>query len=167
MDDRCADYSIFSWNGRGLNNPAKQEEVRQVVQIQKPLLVCLQETKISDFSRPLITACLGSDYSSNFWFLPADDTRGGVLLACRDVGFQFSNVMILTFTVSVTVRDYRTQAPWTLTGVYGPQADLDRTVGFMIKTSKQGNQVWCCINYSFLICIALSIYRSDYMRIYL
>jgi hypothetical protein len=46
-----------------------------VVQIQKPLLVCLQETKISDFSRPLITACLGSDYSSNFWFLPADDTR--------------------------------------------------------------------------------------------
>jgi hypothetical protein len=75
--------------------------------------------------------------------------------------------MILTFTVSVTVRDYRTQAPWTLTGVYGPQADLDRTVSFRIKILNQGTQVWCCINYSFLICIALYIYRSDYIRIYL
>jgi hypothetical protein len=40
-------------------------------------------------------------------------------------------------------------------------------VGFRIKTSNQGIQVWCCLNCSFLICIALSIYSPNYMRIYL
>jgi hypothetical protein len=30
-------------------------------------------------------------------------------------------------------------------------------VGFRIKTSNQRTQVWCCLNYSFSICIALYI----------
>jgi hypothetical protein len=42
-----------------------------------------------------------------------------------------------------------------------------KNVGFRIKTLNQGTQVWCCLNCSFSIYIALYIYMSDYMRIYL
>jgi exonuclease III len=47
MDEPTANYSLLSWNVRGLNNPTKQEEVKQVVQLQRPMLVCIQETKLA------------------------------------------------------------------------------------------------------------------------
>jgi hypothetical protein len=34
------DYSLLSWNVRGLINVAKQEEVKHVVQLHKPMVVC-------------------------------------------------------------------------------------------------------------------------------
>jgi hypothetical protein len=41
-----------------MNNPAKQEGVRQVIHLYSPLIVCLQETKLSEFSAALVNRCV-------------------------------------------------------------------------------------------------------------
>lgn len=43
MADLINDYAILSWYVRGLNNRAGQEDVKQVLQAHKPMIVCLQE----------------------------------------------------------------------------------------------------------------------------
>jgi endonuclease/exonuclease/phosphatase family metal-dependent hydrolase len=46
MDALKLCYKVLSWNVRGLNSREKQEEVRQVVSLMQPDLICLQETKL-------------------------------------------------------------------------------------------------------------------------
>jgi hypothetical protein len=47
MDNMHHHYKILSWNVRGLNSLARQENVKQLISIYKPEVVCLQETKMS------------------------------------------------------------------------------------------------------------------------
>jgi exonuclease III len=109
-----------------LNNLVKQEDVKQIIQTQKPMFICLQETKPAEFTSQLIIRCLGHEYADSYWYLPTDGTRGGVLLACRDRCYQFSNITINSYTISARVWDNRTNTHWTLTGVYGPQGEMDK-----------------------------------------
>lgn len=125
MADPISDYSLLSWNVRGLNNPARQESVKQVIQVHKPLLLCLQETKLNDITRSLVANILANDC---FWFLPADDTRGGILLAIKGDSMQVTNTQLTANTISATIYDCRTLNEWTITGVYGPQLIADKKV---------------------------------------
>jgi hypothetical protein len=74
----------------------------------------------------IVSSCLGSEFATNNWFFPADGTRGRVLLACKDVGFQFHNVSVRNYTVTISVSSRSSPASWSLTGVYGPQEDFDK-----------------------------------------
>jgi exonuclease III len=80
MDNAIQNYKILSWNVRGLNNPAKREDVRQVISSLKPDHICLQETKLSSFNPAIIRNTLGQDFVNNFVYLPAIESRGGILL---------------------------------------------------------------------------------------
>lgn len=126
MDNPIQNYSVLSWNIRGLNSVARQEEIRQVVQMHKPMLLCLQETKMQDINRTTILNALGCDYLDNYLFLPANGARGGILLAWRDNFLRLDNVHLTTNTISALVTDMRTNVPWTITGVYGPQTDVEK-----------------------------------------
>lgn len=55
-------------------------------------IVCLQETKMNQISDVDVLHTLGSRFKNEFAFLPADGTRGGILLACNDNYFSLSNV---------------------------------------------------------------------------
>jgi hypothetical protein len=87
MSEACSNY-----------NPAKQEDVKQVIQLHHPLIVCLQGNKLSELNAALVNRCLGSAYASNFWYLPADGTRGGILLACRDIAYQLQHLHDLYYS---------------------------------------------------------------------
>jgi hypothetical protein len=41
MDDPSQNYSFMSWNVRGMNNAASREDVKQMVALYKPDLICL------------------------------------------------------------------------------------------------------------------------------
>jgi exonuclease III len=71
MDSDQQQYKKISWNVRGLNSPARQEEVKQVIQIYRPDLVCLQETKMESVSQLSIRNALGYVYQDNYAFLLA------------------------------------------------------------------------------------------------
>jgi hypothetical protein len=67
--------------------------------------------------------------------LPADGTRGGVLLACNDNSYQFSDVHIANYTVTVKVHDHNSQSIWSITGVYGPRMILAKVTSFLSSAS--------------------------------
>ena len=78
--------SILIWNVRGLNDRARWDNLRKVVDDSKPVVVCVQETKLSSITDRDVTSFLGREFT-NFVFLPAQQTRGGILVAWRDGNF--------------------------------------------------------------------------------
>lgn len=121
------DLSLLNWNVRGLNNPARRRAIQNRVRDIGCNIICLQETKIADLSRTLLTETLGPRFSDNFIFKAADGTRGGILIACTD---DFSIAPISTvpgqFSLSAEITNKSDGSTWALSVVYGPQDDPDK-----------------------------------------
>ena len=71
---------VIFWNVRGLNNAAKRAAVRPVIASASPCIVCLQESKLALVSSVLVCETLSTAFDKFFW-LPAEGTRGGIILA--------------------------------------------------------------------------------------
>jgi hypothetical protein len=71
---------LLCWNPRGLNDSAKRDSVREVVDSLRVNLVCFQETNMVVIDLFIVNQCLGPSFDG-FDYLPAEDTRGGILLA--------------------------------------------------------------------------------------
>jgi hypothetical protein len=61
--------TIFNWNVRGLNSVVRREEVLKLLQSSRPMIVCLQETKLEQISDQLVVEFLGQRLSNLFFFL--------------------------------------------------------------------------------------------------
>jgi exonuclease III len=125
--------SFLIWNVRGLNDKARRDNLRKVVDDAQPAVVCLQETKLSHISERDIISFLGQD-STSFVFLPAQQTCGGILIAWRDSSFTVSHHRVHRHSVSVQFSNNEDPA-WWFTGVYGPQRD-DEKLHFLEELRK-------------------------------
>jgi exonuclease III len=104
MDHLMQNYKIMSWNVRGLNNPALQEDVKQVISTFNPDLIYLQETKLSCLNNFTIRSILAPQFENSFVFLPATGPRGGgILLVAKDSIFQLQNPVLTENTISATI----------------------------------------------------------------
>lgn len=112
------------WNVRGLNDKTRRDNLRKVVDDSRPAVVCLQETKLSHISDRDVLSFLGRDFT-NFVFLPAQQTRGGILIAWREGIFTVTQHRVHRHSVSVLFSNNE-DPPWWFTGVYGPQRDADK-----------------------------------------
>lgn len=117
---------ILSWNVRGLNDGARRDSVNLVVRDTKSTIVCLQETKLQNIDQAVVARTLGPKFLNNFTFLPATQTRGGILLAASEDHFLISDASttLNTITAKITMRTDATI--WWITVVYGPQTDADK-----------------------------------------
>jgi exonuclease III len=68
--------SILSWNVRGLNSPVRHEVVPDMILTARPLVVCLQETKLSSSSQQLLVETIGPKLDK-YSFLPAEEANKG------------------------------------------------------------------------------------------
>ena len=109
---------------RGLNSPAKKKALREFADSTHPAMFCIQETKLACINTFTIMQCLGPSYDG-FFYLPASDTRGWILLAWNSMLVSITNCVRDTHCVTwyVTPVD---GTPWWLTTVYGPQEDNDK-----------------------------------------
>ena len=71
----------------------------------------------------MIAHTLGPKFLNNFAFLPASQTRGGILLVASEDYFLISDTLN-TVTAKVTMR--ADASTWWITVVYGPQSDADK-----------------------------------------
>jgi len=116
--------SFLIWNVRGLNDKARRDNLRKVVDDARPAVVCIQETKLAHISERDVISFLGRDFT-NFVYLPAQQTRGGILIAWRDGSFMVNHHRVHRHSVSVLFSNNEDLA-WWFTGVYGPQRDVDK-----------------------------------------
>ena len=117
---------LLSANVRGLNNPVRRDAVRDLIRDCKATVVCLQESKLHVVDRQCIIEALGVDFADNFAFLPADGTRGGIILAASGRLFDLSNAATTANTITATITSREDGFSWTATGVYGPQGEAQK-----------------------------------------
>jgi exonuclease III len=118
-------FSFLVWNVRGLNNPAKRALVKESVISSSSSVVCFQESKLSAVNQSLIYELCGLDFDG-FVFLPAEETRGGVIIAWKSALFRGDVVHIGTWSVTVNLCWLAANRSWSLTSVYGPQGDEEK-----------------------------------------
>jgi exonuclease III len=126
MNNLVYSYKIISWNVRGPNSIARQQEIKQLISVCKPDLICLQETKLQVVNISMIRNTLGLDFNNNFVFLPADGTRGGILIAARTSFLLLQNSFTTNHSIIVSLVDNKCNRTWMVTGVYGPQGSSKR-----------------------------------------
>ena len=119
-----APCNVLIWNVRGLNDKARRDAVHQTVQSCQPALVCLQETKLSHISVHDVLSILGQAFQS-FVYLPAQETRGGILVAWRNEVFTTECHCVLRHSVSVKFRTDGENV-WWFSGIYGPHLDAEK-----------------------------------------
>jgi exonuclease III len=116
--------SIICWNVRGLNSGAHHDVVRELVIEEHISLVCLQETKMHVITDYDILQVLGLGFE--YFYLPASQTRGGILVAWHSSSWVVSNTSSRRFSVSLCVRAATGGPKWWMSIVYEPTAEVDK-----------------------------------------
>jgi exonuclease III len=119
-----ASNNILIWNVRGLNSGTHQDALCSLVDAERPSLVCIQETKLSQIDDYVISQLLGTGF--DYFVLPADHTRGGTLVAWKVAVWAASSTYSCTYSVSIRMNNLTSSLQWWLTLVYGPSRDADR-----------------------------------------
>ena len=110
---------LLSWNVRGANNLDKRKIISNFVRSQRMDLVCIQETKIQDFSN----ACTCSFRAGRFhdWkALEAEGAAGGILLFWDKRKMNLVEAEICSFSITCLFKNVEDGFMWAFTGVYGP-----------------------------------------------
>jgi hypothetical protein len=88
---------------RGLNDQVKRNAVREFISTLHVNIVCLQETRVEVVDVYFVMQCLGPSFD-RFVYLPAIDTRGGILLAWDTSILEITNVSMDTHAITGEVR---------------------------------------------------------------
>lgn len=91
-------------------------------------IVTLQETKLAVVDKDVVAQTLGDRFTDNFVALPADGTRGGIILAADD-SFKIVSVELGVHSVTAQITNALDAEPWFITAVYEPQEDIEKLHG--------------------------------------
>ena len=116
--------SILIWNARSLNQNSRCNVVSDVIRSSNAPVVCLQETKIAIMNQRIFLSVFGTAYDK-YVELPADGTRGGILIAWKSNICQILASRVDNYSISVQFEEQEGRN-WWFTGVYGPQDDVDK-----------------------------------------
>lgn len=128
--------SLLSWNVRGLSERPKRLAVRQAILTEKPDIVTLQETKLSHIDSRQKGEIFGHRLDG-FEFLPAQGTRGGIMVAWNQRTYTKVNSEIKEFSITIHFKHNCEANLIALTAVYGPTSQRERRRFFQeIRQSK-------------------------------
>jgi hypothetical protein len=88
--------------------------------------VCLQETKLAVIDDFVIMQCLGPSFDG-YVYLPADETRGGILLAWDTSVIEIAHVSFDSYAITGEVKS-KDNNRWWISTVYGPQSREEKMV---------------------------------------
>jgi exonuclease III len=109
-----------------LNAEARRKVVRDMVAEHRATIVALQETKLHQVDKQLINETLGTNFSENYVVLPADGTRGGIILAVDENHYRITESEVGVYSVTAHLVSTAGPLDWWITSVYGPQQDNEK-----------------------------------------
>lgn len=116
---------ILSWNVRGLNEAEKRSTIKSLFHKWKADIVCLQETKIEDWSPLLIRQVWGNRWVE--WAtLNSIGRSGGVIVLWDKRQWSNRGVHQGLYTISCMLESSQEDLRWCSTGVYGPHNNIER-----------------------------------------
>jgi len=87
-------------------------------------LVALQETKLDSCTDALILEMLGVGF--DYFYVPATNTCGGILLAWHRDHWSASNPILHDTSLTALIHYKNLDAQWLFTAVYGPQGECEK-----------------------------------------
>lgn len=141
--NQAVPISVFSWNVRWLNARPKRLAVRKAIWVEKPEILTLQETKMGPLNKILMREICGQRFNA-FEELPADGTRGGILLAWNDRRYTKVSSQVNQYSITVQLKHNWEAMNLTVTAVYGPTNQRDRHTFFeeLRQAKPQGGIPW-------------------------
>jgi len=88
----------------------------------------------------VIIQTLGQQFVGSYSYLPADGTRGGVIIACSQDHYNLHTVATGQHSVSANITSRADNSQWSITGVYGPQEDQEK-IQFITEISSLRQQM--------------------------
>ena len=110
---------IISWNVRGLNDPDKRLQIKNLIKSWKVDVICLQETKLEVMSRSLVKSLWGCHYV-DWVYLGSVGTAEGILVMWDKRVVEKVEEVVGQFSVSCKFQNVEDQFGWAFSGVYGP-----------------------------------------------
>ncbi|XP_073358102.1 uncharacterized protein [Aegilops tauschii subsp. strangulata] len=140
IDTNCP---IMSWNVRGLNSPAWRAVVNETAETHKLALLCLQETKIGEWSRSLVREVCGARLADCV-VLPATGTRGGAAIFWDRSRVEVQSHTIGRFSITAKITLAASTTSFWMTTVYGPVDDgrKDDFLAELARTSPAPSDPW-------------------------
>lgn len=117
-----SDIKLLNWNVCGLNCAARREAVKIMIQEAGPQIICLQETKLDNVTSFLAMEFLGHPCMC-FKYLPAESTRGGILVAWNKDFVEAESPIRQLYTLSLNLTMKLSNVAFKITTVYGPTED--------------------------------------------
>jgi exonuclease III len=123
--------------------------VQDIVHDIGSTIVCLQETKLSMVDHHVIARTLGSKFLTNYVARPANQTRGGILLAVLEDFLTLSNVSTSDNTIKAMITMKADDTEWWVTVVYGPQSDAYKLLFLqeLRALASQEHERWLVLGY--------------------
>lgn len=118
---------ILSWNVRGLNEAEKRSTIKSLIHKWRADIVCLQETKIEEWSIQWIRQVWGNRWVD--WAVLKSTCRSGGIIVLWDKRVWLNREIhqghhTITCMFDSALEDFR----WCFTGVYGPHNNSDREI---------------------------------------
>nr|AAT01390.1 hypothetical protein [Oryza sativa Japonica Group] len=101
------------------------EDILEAAELARAGILCLQETKLSSIDQ-WIGKEIGGNRLSNFNFLPANGTRGGIAIFWDDTIVNMANFSQGTHHLSAMAMTITDNLSFIITVVYGPSEDCDK-----------------------------------------
>ncbi|KAG5589144.1 hypothetical protein H5410_039658 [Solanum commersonii] len=109
----------------GLNDINKRSTIKSLIRKWNPDVICLQETKLEEWSS-LITGQLWGNRWASWAKLKANGTRGGVIILWDKRSWVNISTHQGIYTVSCMLESVQENFRWCFTGVYGPHTNIER-----------------------------------------
>jgi len=93
---------LLVWNVRGLNSRARRSVVREFVDQHRVSVLCVQETKVANFTVLMASDLTGSSF--DYVCLPTVGASGGTLVAWRRDLWAMSQPVVRNFSVPLKLR---------------------------------------------------------------
>lgn len=119
-------FSVLSWNVRGLGCSRKCDVVRNIIKTSRCDVCLLQETKCNVMDVTVSRNFLPSFFDRETAFNLAINTAGGVLIAWKR-SFILISSWSSAHTVTVLLEQISSRRRFLITNVYGPSEDSAKT----------------------------------------
>jgi hypothetical protein len=135
---------ILSWNMRGLNEGHKHLRVRNLLQVWKVDIVCLQETKLHCLSRRLVRSIWRCNYVDWVCLDSCGASRGILILWDKRVVEKIEDC-IGVYSLAMKFKSIEDNSIWVFAGVYGPNNIKDKRTLWeeLVGLMSWWNLPWC------------------------
>jgi len=125
MCNRFKNFSVVSWNVRGLGDLDKCAIVKDAFVSAKPSVICLQETKLHHIDQFQAHSFLPPSFANTIQFVSSTGSRGRILTAWNASTFALEGFISRRHTLTTTFSSTESTHQFTITNEYAPSDHRD------------------------------------------